>query len=80
LALQEGISNLEYLPNGNNVPVNEPWIYDPEGPVGFRFKRTGVYTRFARLYHATALLTSAGDVIVAGETLSSYLAVVGGHA
>lgn len=22
---EEGFSNLDYLPNSNNVPVNEPW-------------------------------------------------------
>ena len=63
---EEGLSNLEYKPNNCNVPVNEPWIYDPYAPAGRRYRRTGVYTRIGRMYHQAHVMTSYGDILCAG--------------
>jgi len=68
---EEGLSNLEYLPNGCNVPVNEPWVYDPEAPAGRRYRRTGVYTRIPRFYHGSHVMTSHGDILCTGAYRSS---------
>lgn len=56
--------------NTNNVPVNEPWIYDPQAPAGQRYRRTGAYTRIGRFYHSSAVMTSYGDVLVGGATVA----------
>jgi hypothetical protein len=34
--VEEGLCNLDHRPNSDNVPVNEPWIYDPDAPAGRR--------------------------------------------
>lgn len=61
---------MDYLPNSCNEPSNEPWIYDPLGPPGRRFRRTGAYSRVPRFYHNSHLLTSHGDVLCGGALLS----------
>lgn len=58
--------------NGGNQPHNEPWIYRPNAPAGQRYLKTGVFTRIARLYHATSLLTSAGDIIIGGSSNAGF--------
>ncbi|KAF6258550.1 hypothetical protein COO60DRAFT_1701302 [Scenedesmus sp. NREL 46B-D3] len=68
--VEEGYSGLGYFPNTNNVPVNEPWIYDPEAPAGQRYRRTGVYSNIARFYHGTAVMASYGDILLAGSTVA----------
>jgi hypothetical protein len=67
---EEGLSNLDHRPNSCNVPVNEPWIYDPEAPAGRRYRRTGAYTNIARMYHGSHLMTSYGDILVGGSTIA----------
>jgi hypothetical protein len=73
LLLQLGIGDLTNTSayNGGNEPHNEPWIYRPEQPKGKRYFKTGVTTDVARLYHATSLLTSAGDIVVVSPESSS---------
>jgi hypothetical protein len=61
---------LSFAQNTNNVPVNEPWIYDPEAPAGQRFRRTGAYTNIARFYHGTAVMTSYGDILLGGSSIA----------
>ncbi len=67
---EEGFSNLDHRPNSCNVPVNEPWIYDPNAPAGKRYRRTGAYTNIARMYHGSHVMTSYGDIVVAGSTIA----------
>lgn len=74
---EEGLSNLDYKPNSCNEPVNEPWLYDPNAPAGSRYRRTGAFTRIARMYHSSHLLTSYGDVLCSGESVG--VGVWGGH-
>lgn len=57
--------------NTNNVPINEPWMYDPAAPAGKRYRRTGAYTDIPRVYHATAVMTSYGDVLLGGSTIAA---------
>jgi hypothetical protein len=56
--------------NTNNVPINEPWIYDPVAPAGQRYRRTGAYTNIPRFYHACAVMTSYGDILLGGSTIA----------
>lgn len=68
LLLQLFAPGLTPGPNGeNNYPINEAWIYDPWSAAGQRFKRTGAYSRQARAYHATGLLTGRGDILITGR-------------
>jgi hypothetical protein len=67
---EEGLSNLDHRPNSCNVPVNEPWIYDPEAPAGRRYRRTGAYTNIARMYHGSHVMTSYGDILLGGSTIA----------
>ncbi|WIA21235.1 hypothetical protein OEZ85_000476 [Tetradesmus obliquus] len=69
--VEEGYSGLGYFPSPNNVPINEPWIYDPAAPAGKRYRRTGAYTDIPRFYHATAVMTSYGDVLLGGSTIAA---------
>ena len=49
--------------NGGNAPWSQPWLYNPDAPAGERFTTPGARTKIARLYHALAQLTSAGDIL-----------------
>ena len=53
-----------------NPPLPSPpqvWIYDPAAPLGERYSAPSATTALARMYHATALLTVEGDVMVTGR-------------
>lgn len=41
-------------------------VYDPDAPVGARYRRTGAMTTIFRAYHGQAVLTSHGDILVSG--------------
>jgi len=49
-------------------------VYDPDAQVGRRYSRTAVYTNIFRAYHGNALLTSYGDILVAGEAAAATTA------
>ncbi|KAG9117715.1 hypothetical protein FRC07_007318, partial [Ceratobasidium sp. 392] len=48
-------------------PVLTPAIYDPNAPLGQRWRRFGQPSSIPRLYHSTALLLPDGSVLVAGS-------------
>jgi len=58
--------------NGGNEPHNEAWLYSPDKAKGQRFTKTGALTRIARLYHATSIITSNGDIFVGGSSNAAF--------
>jgi len=53
--------------NANN-PILTPLLYDPNAPLGQRFSREGLpTTNIPRMYHSTATLTPAGNLLIAGS-------------
>ena len=56
--------------NSSNAdhPVLQPELYTPSAAVGQRFSNRGLPTTdIARLYHSTATLTPAGNILIAGS-------------
>lgn len=52
-----------------DVPIFQPYIYDPSKPAGSRFSSEGLTnSTIARMYHSTALLLPDGSVFVAGSS------------
>ena len=52
-----------------DIPLYEPYIYDPSKPAGSRFSNEGLQnSTIARMYHSTATLLPDGSVFVAGSS------------